>query len=420
MRSFITARIAAIALTGAAALSPPSAPLSAQGTPKVGLPAAYDGGFLVFQSADSSFRYWLDGRLQLDGAVYAGSKNALANGTEVRRARLGGKMDMYRTWHGEVDIDFTKNAVEMKDMWVGYTGYDNSIIKLGNYKEPFSLETLTSSKYITFLERSYADNFSPDRNIGLGYARWGSWWQAAAGAFGQTAGSVDASGRDEGYAFTGRFTMAPINRPGRLLHVGGAISRRTPPGDAAPDTNTMRLRARPETNVSQARFFTTGKVRLVDHVSLYNAELATVYGRVSLQAESTIEDMHRMNGLATPSFNASYVFVSYFLTGETRPYLVQEGEFDRIVPRSSRGAWEVAGRVSGIDLNDPSTGIAILGGKGTNYTLGVNWYINANFKWMLNYVRVVTDNNAKPDMGIAPFQTGDQFNILQSRFALAF
>ena len=254
----------------------------------------------------------------------------------------------------------------------------------------------------------------------MGYARWGSWWQAAAGAFGQTAGSVDASGRDEGYAFTGRFTMAPINSEGRLFHVGGALSRRTPPGDAAPDTNTMRLRARPETNVSQARFFTTGKVRLVDHVSLYNAELATVYGPASLQAEYTIEDMHRMNGLATPAFNGSYVFASFFLTGETRPYLVQEGEFDRIVPKSPKGAWEVAARVSGIDLNDPSTGVNILGGKGTNYTLGANWYINANFKWMINYVRVVTDKNAKPDMGIAPFQTGDKFNIVQSRFSLAF
>ena len=397
-----------------------AAPALAQQPPKVPLPGSYDGGYLVFQNPDSSFRYWLDGRIQIDGAVYTGSKNSLANGTEIRRARLGGKATLYGDWHGEIDIDFTKNEVEMKDVWIGYIGFPNSIIKFGNYKEPFSLETLTSSKYITFLERSYADNFSPDRAIGLGYARWGKMWQAAVGAFGQTAGSVDASGRDEGYGLTGRVTIAPINSEGRLLHIGGAVSRRTPPGDAAPDTNTMRFRARPETNVSQARYFTTGKIRLVDHTTLYNGEFAGVYGPASIQAEYTNATVSRLNDLPHPSFNGSYAFVSYFLTGETRPYLVEEGEFDRIIPKSSIGAWEIAARVSGIDLNDPSTGVNILGGKGTNYTLGLNWYINANFKWMLNYVRVVTDNNAKPDLGIAPFQTADKFSIIQTRFALAF
>lgn len=397
-----------------------AAPAIAQTPPKVNLPGSYDGGFLVFQNPDSSFRYWLDGRIQIDGALYSGSKNSLASGTEVRRARLGGKATLYGDWHGEIDVDFAKNAVEMKDIWIGYIGFPNSIIKFGNYKEPFSLETLTSSKYITFLERSYADNFSPDRNIGVGYARWGKTWQAAVGAFGQTAGSVDASGRDEGYGLTGRATIAPINSEGRLLHIGGALSMRTPAGDAAPDTNTVRFRARPETNVSQARYFTTGKIRLVDHTSLYNGEFAAVYGPASIQAEYTNATVRRLNDLPNASFNGSYAFVSYFLTGETRPYLVEEGEFDRIVPKSSMGAWEIAARVSGIDLNDPSTGVNILGGKGTNYTLGLNWYINPNFKWMLNYVRVVTDNNAKPDLGIAPFQTADKFNILQTRFSLAF
>lgn len=396
------------------------ASLHAQVPTKVSLPSGYEDGYLVFSTPDSSFRYWLDGRLQIDGAVYTGSKNRLANGTDVRRARLGGKVTMFTNWHGEIDVDFTKNEVEMKDVWMGYLGFANSMVKFGNYKEPFSLETLTSSKYITFMERSYADNFSPDRNIGLGYAHWGSWWQTAVGAFGQPAGTPDASGRDEGYGLTGRLTMAPVNSEGRLIHFGGAISRRTPNGDAAPDTNTMRFRARPETNISQARFFTTGKIRLVDHTNYFNGEFATVYGPASLQAEYTRTDVNRMNDLASPSFNAGYVFVSMFLTGESRPYLVQEGEFDRVVPKSAGGAWEIAARVSTINLNDRTDGVNILGGKGTNYTLGLNWHINANFKWMFNYTRVVTDDNAKPDLGIAPFQTGDKFNMFQSRLSLAF
>jgi hypothetical protein len=40
---------------------------------------------------------------------------------------------------------------------------------------------------------------------------------------------------------------------------------------------------------------------------------------------------------------------------------------------------------------------------------------------MLNYVRVSNDEHAKPDFGIAPLFAGkDKFNIIQTRFSLAF
>lgn len=389
----------------------------------VPLPGAYDGGYLVFQSADSAFKYWLDGRLQIDGAVYSGSKNtnALANGTEIRRGRIGVKTTMFTKWLGEIDVDFADNAVEMKDMWIGYQGWHNTLVRAGSYKEPFSLETLTSSKYITFLERSYIDNFSPDRHIGAGATKWGSRWRVEVGAFGQEAGTSDASGRSEGYGFTGRVTVLPVHTDRALIHIGGALSARWPDAATGSDTNTVRFRARPETDISQTRFVTTGKIRSVDHTSYYNGEFASVYGAASLQAEYTRVDVHRLSTttLGSPSFDGWYVMGSFFLTGESRNYVASDGEFDRVYPKSRHGAWEIAARVSHIRLTDSTNTPVIAGGNATNYTVGLNWYINPNFRWMLNYVRVVNDDNAKPDVFLAPAVVGDKFNILQMRFALA-
>jgi phosphate-selective porin OprO/OprP len=416
MKSRIVISIAAIAVLASGA----SRPLVAQTIKPVPTPSTYNGGYLVFQSADGAFQYWLDGRMQVDAAAYRGNTNELGSGTDVRRARLGWKATLFKNWHGETDVDFAENSVEMKDMWIGYVGFEGFLIRAGQYKEPFSLETLTSSKYINFMERSYIDNLSPDRHIGAGVSTSGKWFYASGGVFGQAVGTVDATGQAEGHAYTGRLVIAPIHSDGRLIHFGGALSRRTPDAAAGVDTSTVRFRARPETWISKSRFISTGKIRGVDYTNYVNAEFASTYGPALLQAEYSTVAIHKLGGLPGTSFDGGYVAATYFITGEHRPYVMEEGEFDRVIPKSQKGALEVAARWSTLDLNDPTPGVDIRGGRGTNATLGLNWHINANFKWMMNVTRVHNDNNAKPDIGTAPFVIGDKFTIIQSRFALAF
>jgi len=83
----------------------------------VPLKTFFDGGYLVWASKDGDFKYWLDGRLNLDAAVYNGSENRLHDGVEVRRARLGLKTTLFKDWLTEIDVDFADNAVEIKDFW---------------------------------------------------------------------------------------------------------------------------------------------------------------------------------------------------------------------------------------------------------------------------------------------------------------
>ena len=81
---------------------------------------------------------------------------------------------------------------------------------------------------------------------------------------------------------------------------------------------------------------------------------------------------------------------SYFLTGEYRNYRASEGAFKGIKPlkkfnidNGTPGAWEVAVRLSSIDLNDAT----ISGGKLDDITLGLNWYLNPNARVMWNFIR---------------------------------
>ncbi len=74
------------------------------------------------------------------------------------------------------------------------------------------------------------------------------------------------------------------------------------------------------------------------------------------------------------------------LTGEMRPYNTRNGIFggvpvSRSVYQNGKGAWELAGRFSHIDLNDGP----IAGGEMDIASFGVNWWLTPFFMINMNY-----------------------------------
>ncbi len=168
--------------------------------------------------------------------------------------------------------------------------------------------------------------------------------------------------------------------------------------------------------MNRGRFITTPQVRNVDHVSLYGLEAAAAFGSLSVQSEYNSEKLRRTDSaLPEPAYDGYYAYVSWFPTGDRRPYDRTAGEFGRIVPKHRNGAVEVAARYSQMDLNDPAAAIA--GGLEKIVTLGANWYANANIRFMADYSFVNNDANARGDRS---YKTNDDFNVLQVRLSLMF
>ena len=92
--------------------------------------------------------------------------------------------------------------------------------------------------------------------------------------------------------------------------------------------------------------------------------------------------------MGDPRFWAASLQASYFLTGEHRPYKASDGAFTRVKPLKNyskdggQGAWELAARLSYMNLNDGD----VSGGRLRDLTLGVNWYLNPNVRTMWNYI----------------------------------
>jgi phosphate-selective porin OprO/OprP len=372
-----------------------------------------DDGLLLFQSADGKFKFQLDGRINLVAALYSGSETPLANGIEVRRGRLGFKPS-WGDWSAQFDIDFTGVEAEIKDMWIGYGGFKNMMITLGNHKGQFSVEEVTSSRFITFIERGLPNAFAPDRRIGLSAAKWGKNWRAFAGLFGEEAANADETGENEALNYNLRLNFLPILKDNSFIHVGGSFGHSQP---NASDEGTVRFRARPETHVADNRFLNTGKIKNVQSWDQYGLELAAAFGPLLLQGEYISTKVNRLDGKPNASFSGYYAFASWMVTGEKRPYSIEEGEpAGRIYPKKKGlGAFELAARISNLNLND--TDADIMGGEGNNITLAANWYPYPNLKFAANYVIINHDEFATGD---GDYAGDDDYNVFQFGFYFSF
>ncbi len=366
-------------------------------------PVEFDPKKLKVTSKDGDFEFQLGGRLQVDAAYYDDDLTDLGSGAELRRARLFMQGRLYRDWAFKNQIDFADNGVSVKDAYLQYSALKPVKITVGNHKEPFSLEALTSSKYATFMERGLPNAFAPDRTLGLSASTGADNYSAALGVFSDGLDSGETN--DSGFGVTGRLTFAPWAEETRALHLGLAGSYRS-----NVDGGTVQFRAQPESHVTDVRLVDTGAMTGVDDFWRLGPELALVYDSFSLQGEYFYTGVNRGmdalgNSFRNPSFDGWYVYLSWFLTGEARNYSASKGTFGRT---KATDAFEVALRYSTIDLNDEE----VRGGEEDNFTVALNYYFNPHLRWMLNYVHAEVDQDGAG--------ADEDANIVQTRLAIDF
>jgi phosphate-selective porin OprO/OprP len=318
----------------------------------------------------------IGGRIQVDWTQYDEDNIDLNSGTEFRRARLFAEGDIAENWTYKAQYDFAGNGTELKDVYIRYGGWSFGKLTMGQFKQEFGLEVLTSSKYMTFIERASMSALAVDRRIGIGLTGDSDRWHWAFSAFGQEE-SDDDGDADEGYGAAGRVTWAPMLGDDSFVHMGVAANWQQPSNK---NTDEWRVRARPETHQTNVRLVDTGNVEDVDNIYTYGLEAAWVAGPLSLQGEYALQ---KLDGGNDPDYTGWYVYGSWFLTGQTRAY--KNGSFART---KASNAWEIAARYSVLDLDDSG----VQGGEQDIITLGVNYYVNPYLRFMFNYVRT----NAEP------------------------
>ncbi len=381
----------------------------------------WDNGFKV-ESYDKNFKLKFGGRIMLDHAYFfqdEGLDNAFGelesnDGTEFRRARLFVSGVLYRNVEFKLQVDFAGGKSRLKDAYIGVKNIPViGRIRVGHIKEPLRFDALTSSKYITFTERAIPADLANERNNGILLMNdfFDDKLSIQTGIFRNADEYGNDKIADKDIAVTSRISTLAINNPEKeqLLHFGFSYSYRKP------DKEIYRISVRPKSHLTK-KYISTGQIPDVSTVNIINFETAYSKGPLTLQGEylgSSVKQDSRDHS-NTYNFNNYYGQVSYFITGEHRPFKNSYATFSRVKPKNilmngdkGAGAWEVALRYTHTSLNSKD----IQGGEQSDITLGTNWYLNSATRVMFNYVWT---DISKPETG------SGKLNIFEVRFQIDF
>ena len=299
-------------------------------------------------------------------------------------------------------LGYDAKANKYLDTYLRYK-MGTSYLQVGQYKQPNSLEELSSTRHNDFISKAMTTNlFGVARRTGISYGVEDANWGFALSAFGRELTRNLA----QGAGFGARAYWAPINETGQFLHLGASVV------DYDTDADTLRLRVRPDADFATARLVDTGDLRNADRQRTIGLESAYVHGPFKVQGEYMRSEVDRYNTpfAATPggtfTGDSWYVYGLWNVTGETWTY--KAGTPVTGYPNDpASGMWQVGLRYDATDLTDAP----VFGGDQQNLTLGVNWYWRANFKFMANYVKVSSE---KFNRTLAR-DISDDPNILEAR-----
>ena len=410
---------------------------------------------LVLENKDRGYKFWFDSRVQVDMAYYHNQINGtmytpdgtithedakpyMPGGISLRRVRFAVKAEINKDWYGEIDFNMANGTFGLQDAYIQYNGLGEYgwQLKLGNFKEDFSMEYTTSSRFITFMERPMcvtAFNFT--RRLGF-QVQWQqlNWLRMSAGVTGQEIDNwmirhnieeaMKRGIKGSGPNYTGKVVFMPWGgEPNQGLHLGYNFQRRS--GKWISDDvdldgydgrawHAVRIDSRNATAMNRTKYFDTDWIRGVKHSDIHGYEFAGYYNSFRFGSEFIMYNAVMDPDLPaafypsisnadlaatyakTKQFYGFYVQATYLLFGGKYRYNVNESEFTQPTRGKNWGDIELKVRYDYLDLNNNFrdealykaglTGVGQLGGSGQNITLGTVWWVNNNVRITVDYM----------------------------------
>jgi phosphate-selective porin OprO and OprP len=315
--------------------------------------------------------------------------SAFEDAATNRRKELGLTLKKKGVYDAIVDYEYQGKTwldTNIRLQSKAFFGEDYGAFRFGYSKTPVSFEGVTSTKATAFLELALpAQAIFEGRRTGVDWAferqsyivNLGYYW------------GQDLLGDNDGTTWGGRVAWTPRKAEGDVIHLGISASQEdrdsTRDGLGVDHAPSVRISTPPETGLTPVRLVDSGTLSKADRVDRSGLEGLWIGGPWSVQGEVLRAHVSRYGGNLDFRADGAYLFGSWVLTGESRPY--SGGYTNNIKPKGTWGAWELLLRYSELDLDDG----AVQGGKEHDWTLGANWYLTEHLKFQANYIRAWSD-----------------------------
>lgn len=344
----------------------------------------FDEGF-YFVGADDRLR--IGASAQLDTRFFEhGSEGD--NTFLIRRARFFATGVLEDKFGYMVMPRWDNGAATLHFAWLESTHLPYAKFRVGQFKEPLSLEGLHSDQYWDFLERSLIVSTQlPLEDIG--FMVYGKCWEDrieyGLGWFNGRGKNLTDNNDDKDFA--GRLVLTPFKTMSEKtlqnLNIGFSYSV----GD-----NQESIGGTTFKTGSGITFWTFGAGTTEDDNRIRRGyDVEWIYNSASIKAEFLEQDWGELvKGAAREDLSVKGWFIqgSYILTGDEKRRNKPVVPKDKFDPAKGKwGAFEVVGRYEKFDADRGIITSAIA--TGTNeikgWTLGLNWYTNRHMKIGLNY-----------------------------------
>lgn len=349
---------------------------------------------------DQNFQLKLRGYLHQDSRYYAGENHAGLNTFTLRRVRPVIEATAFKKYSFRIMPDFGDGRVVLYDAYVDLAFAKPLQLRVGKFKPPVGLERLMSATAIPFTERAMPTSLVPNRDLGIQLSGdiLGGGINYAVGVFnGVDDGSLADGDINNDKELATRVMAQPfINSLGVLrgLGAGVAVTRGTQHGSLSsvglagyrsPGQNSF-FSFRNDTKATGTAIADGTRQRIMPQAFYYIGSFSSlgeyVVSTSRVRLDQTTDQLQQ---------RAWQVSAGYVLTGDDasarglKPLAV----FD---PTNGQwGAVELVARVHALQIDDAAFPLYADPTKSAReaqaWAAGINWYLNANVKLVVDYER---------------------------------
>lgn len=303
--------------------------------------------------------------------------------------------------------EFAGDSAGIVDAYVDLKFDPRATLRIGKVKGPVGLERLQSGGALAMVERAFPTELAPNRDLGVqlqGELRQGT-LQYALGVYNGAPDGRDAAtaNADDAFEYAGRVFWEPFRNDANALS-GLGIGIAASSGETFGTGNGVLPRYR---TPAQAQFFAYGANVSGDGLRRRVSPQGYYYrGAFGLLAEYIVseQELRLVSGVgagrtARIENDAYQLTASYVLTGEDAGFRgVARPDRPFAADGAGWGAFELVGRYGALDIDDDAFALfanpAQSASRAESWSIGLNWYLNANLKLVANYTHTAFDGGA--------------------------